>query len=69
MQIGYAGTRGMSLEMVESPRSMTAFVHCGRIVLLCTLAALMSGCDRCGDWVPPIKFQAQVCRDEAPSPK
>jgi hypothetical protein len=53
--------------MVKGPTVMAAFVRGGRIVLLCAMVALLAGCDRCGDFWPPIKFQA--CRDEAPRPK
>ena len=43
-----------------------------RIVGAAVLASLLAACDKCGDFVPPIRFQAdvadlmQVCRDEAP---
>jgi hypothetical protein len=39
-----------------------------RVVLIVALAALLGGCDRCGDFWRPIKFQMEACRDEAPRP-
>jgi hypothetical protein len=30
---------------------------------------MLAACDKCGDWVSPIRFQADlmlVCKDEAP---
>jgi hypothetical protein len=40
-----------------------------RIAGVLLLAAVLAGCDRCGDFVPPIKFGAQVCKDMAPRPQ
>jgi hypothetical protein len=40
-----------------------------RIVGVLVAGAVLAGCDRCGDFLPPIKFQAQVCKDEAPRPQ
>jgi hypothetical protein len=40
-----------------------------RIVGVLLLAAVLAGCDRCGDFLPPIKLQSQVCKDEAPRPQ
>jgi hypothetical protein len=43
-----------------------------RVASAAALASLLAACDKCGDFVPPIRFQAdqadllQVCRDEAP---
>ena len=41
----------------------------GRIVCLLALGAILAACDRCGDFLPPIKFQMQACKDEAPRPQ
>ncbi|MEA2938075.1 MAG: hypothetical protein QOC56_1579 [Alphaproteobacteria bacterium] len=44
-------------------------VACGRVVrIACVLAigALLSGCDRCGDWWSALKGQTQSCKDEVP---
>ena len=43
-----------------------------RVVSAVALASLVAACDKCGDFVSPIRYQAdlsdliQVCRDEAP---
>ncbi|MGH6769609.1 MAG: hypothetical protein ACRECO_11380 [Xanthobacteraceae bacterium] len=42
-----------------------------RLMFVLALAALAAACDKCGDFVPPIRLQAdqpQVCKDEAPRP-
>jgi hypothetical protein len=39
-----------------------------RIVGVLVAAGLLAGCDSCGDFLPPIKFQSQVCKQEAPRP-
>jgi hypothetical protein len=44
-------------------------IKAARIVCVFVLAATAAACDRCGDFIPPIRFQGdtiQVCRDEAP---
>jgi hypothetical protein len=53
--------------MVQCPEAARVIVC--RVVGVLALAAVLAGCDRCGDFVPPIKFQAQVCKDEAPRPQ
>ena len=40
-----------------------------RIVGVLVAAGVLAGCDRCGDFLPPIKFQSQVCKQEAPRPQ
>jgi hypothetical protein len=40
-----------------------------RVLALVMAAAMLSACDKCGDFVPPIKFSTQACKDEAPRPK
>jgi hypothetical protein len=40
-----------------------------RIVCIVTAAGVLAACDRCGDFLPPLKFSAQVCKDEAPRPR
>ena len=40
-----------------------------RIIGVLVAAGVLAGCDRCGDFLPPIKFQAQACKDEAPRPQ
>jgi hypothetical protein len=40
-----------------------------RIVGVLVAAGLLAGCDSCGDFLPPIKFQSQVCKQEAPRPQ
>jgi hypothetical protein len=39
-----------------------------RILGVIALGVALSGCDRCGDFVPP-KFQSQVCKADIPAPK
>jgi hypothetical protein len=42
-----------------------------RVIFALALAALAAACDRCGDFVPPIRFQAdqpQVCKPEPQRP-
>ena len=54
-------------EMLQRPR--TARVMIGRIIGVLVTAGVLAGCDRCGDFFPPIKFEAQVCKDEVPRPQ
>jgi hypothetical protein len=41
-----------------------------RAVCVLLLAATAAACDRCGDFVPPVRFMAdlqpEACRDQAP---
>jgi hypothetical protein len=53
--------------MLQRPR--TARVMIGRIIGVLVMAGVLAGCDRCGDFFPPIKFEAQVCKDEVPRPQ
>jgi hypothetical protein len=42
-----------------------------RLALALVFAALVAACDKCGDFVPPIRLQVdqmQVCKDEVPRP-
>ena len=55
--------------MSERPNARAAYPRIGRILFTLAVAAALSGCDRCGDWWPPIKFESQACRDEAPRPQ
>jgi hypothetical protein len=50
----------------RSARSASALI--GRVLVTVLLAALLAGCDRCGDWWKPFKFQSEACRDEMPRP-
>jgi hypothetical protein len=40
-----------------------------RIVCVLVLGAVVAACDRCGDFVPPIKLKMQACKDETPRPQ
>jgi len=40
-----------------------------RLGCVLALAAMLAGCDKCGDWYSPLKFGMQACKDEAPRPK
>lgn len=40
-----------------------------RIVCVLVLGAVVAACDRCGDFLPPLKFKMQACKDEAPRPQ
>jgi hypothetical protein len=53
--------------MLQRPRAARMMI--GRIIGLLVAAGVLAGCDRCGDFLPPIKFEAQVCKDEAPRPQ
>jgi hypothetical protein len=52
-------------EMFQRPRVGVIF----RIVGVLVAAGVLAGCDRCGDFFPPIKFESQVCKQEAPRPQ
>jgi hypothetical protein len=41
----------------------------GRIACLIALAALLAGCDKCGDWWWSIRNDPQMCRQTAPNPQ
>jgi len=53
--------------MLQRPKA--ARVMMCRIIGVLAMAGLLAACDRCGDFVPPIKFEAQACKDEAPRPQ
>jgi len=53
-------------EMSQRPKPVHMMI-CRTIGVLVAVGVL-AGCDRCGDFVPPIKFQAQACKDEVPRP-
>jgi hypothetical protein len=53
-------------EMVRRPSVRVVIL---RILGVLVAAGVLAGCDRCGDFVPPIKFQSQVCKQEAPRPQ
>jgi hypothetical protein len=55
--------------MSERPRGKVVGVKVARILFVLVAAAVLAGCDRCGDFWRPIKFQAEACRDETPRPK
>jgi hypothetical protein len=40
-----------------------------RIACVLALGALLGACDRCGDFLPPLKLKMQACKDEAPRPQ
>jgi hypothetical protein len=40
-----------------------------RIVCVVALGAVLAACDRCGDFVPPIKLKMQACQDDAQHPQ
>ena len=44
-----------------------------RLAGMIALAAMLAGCDKCGDWWSPTRGEAQVellvCRDQAPPPQ
>ena len=39
-----------------------------RILCVLGFGLALTACDRCGDFVSPIKLHMQACRDEAPVP-
>jgi len=53
--------------MLQHPKAVRVMIC--RIIGVLTMAGLLAACDRCGDFVPPIKFQAQACKDEVPRPQ
>jgi hypothetical protein len=40
-----------------------------RIIGAILLAALLSGCDKCGDWLWSSQGDTQVCHQQAPKPQ
>jgi hypothetical protein len=58
--------------MSERTNSSARTIVCRAIGVL-LLAASAAACDRCGDFVPPIRFMAdsqpEACRDQAPQPR
>lgn len=56
--------------VMSERNQMSLHTALGRIVGVLLLAATAAACDRCGDFVPPIRLSAdpelQVCRDETP---
>jgi hypothetical protein len=52
-------------EMFQRPNARVIF----RIVGVLVAAGVLAGCDRCGDFFPPIKFESQVCKPETPRPQ
>ena len=59
--------RGGSCPSVTNTSARTALC---RVVGVLLLAATAAACDRCGDFVPPVRFMAdsqpEACRDAAP---
>jgi hypothetical protein len=53
-------------EMFQRPNARVAIF---RIVGVLVAAGVLAGCDRCGDFFPPIKFESQVCKQETPRPQ
>jgi hypothetical protein len=55
--------------MSEPTNTSTLTALC-RAVGVLLLAATAAACDRCGDFVPPVRFladqQPEACRDQAP---
>ena len=58
--------------MSERKNTSTRTALC-RVVCVCLLAATAAACDRCGDFVSPIGYMAdlqpEACRDTAPKPR
>jgi len=40
----------------------------GRVAWLVVVAAMLAGCDKCGNWLSPIG-EANVCREQPPRPQ
>ena len=41
----------------------------GRVACLIALGALLSGCDKCGDWYwSPMRGDTQTCKDQTQRP-
>jgi len=61
--------RRTGLVMSEGKNTSARAALC-RAVCVLLLAATAAACDRCGDFVPPIRLQSdlqpEVCRDQAP---
>jgi hypothetical protein len=58
--------------MSDCFKDTAARVRVLRIVGALALATMAAACDKCGNFIPPIQFQAgeiDVCRDEAPRPR
>ena len=51
--------------MVGRSGVQAAWVGIGRMLCVLVFGALVSGCDRCGDWWWAPK-QSLVCKDEVP---
>jgi hypothetical protein len=56
--------------MSENSRVATVRMRLCRTVCVLLLAATAAACDKCGNFVPPIRLQIdqqpEACRDEAP---
>ncbi len=63
------GRGAVGLDMSQRLGAGAAHTIVPKVVCVLALAALLAGCDRCGDLWRPIKFQSQTCRDEAPRPQ
>jgi hypothetical protein len=57
------------VELSMSERLSASRALIVRIVCVLVLGAVVAGCDRCGDFLPPMKFKMQACKDEAPRPQ
>jgi hypothetical protein len=59
--------------MSERPDRTARRLKLCKAVCALFLAAGAAACDKCGDFVPPIRFlsdqQPEVCRDQAPQPR
>jgi hypothetical protein len=59
--------------MSERSPAATMRMRLCRTVCVLLLAASGAACDKCGNFVPPIRLQADplldACRDEAPRPR
>ena len=64
------GRRGPAMGNGWGAKAVSAMT--GRILGVMVLAALIAGCDRCGDWYSPFenpfKPGSQVCRDNLAQP-
>jgi len=63
------GPGAVGLDMSQRSGASSAHAIVPKVVCVLVLAALLAGCDRCGDLWRPIKFESQTCRDEAPRPQ
>lgn len=61
---------GTGLVMSERTKTSARAALC-RAVAVLLLAASAAACDRCGDFVPPIRLQSdlqpEACRDQPPT--